>query len=207
MTAGLQIVIIEDNEQDVFRIEHELSRAGVRHVIRRVETENEFHHALRHSPPDLILSDHGLPSFCGRQALIIALRECPEVPFIFVTGSFELRTVVETIEMGAAGYVFKNRLSELVPAIREAFEAIEERDRARLAPPVQTIVREAENSSAAAPMAEGPQAPATLCPECERIWAADGLREGLIAHLRRCRQATIELCECPDCERSRSGSC
>ena len=47
----------------------------------------EFLREIECRPPDVILSDHGLPSFDGFTALSIAREKCPDTPFIFVTGS------------------------------------------------------------------------------------------------------------------------
>ncbi len=54
---------------------------------KRVDTKQAFLRELECNPPDLILSDQGLPSFDGFTALAVARDRCPEVPFIFVTGS------------------------------------------------------------------------------------------------------------------------
>jgi CheY-like chemotaxis protein len=53
----------------------------------RVQNREQFVQALANQPPDIILSDHGLPAFDGLTALAIAKEKVPETPFIFVTGS------------------------------------------------------------------------------------------------------------------------
>jgi PAS domain S-box-containing protein len=85
---------------------------------------------LEKKPPDLILSDHGLPSFDGFAALQIAKEQCPDTPFIFVTNSRGEETAIETFESGATDYVLKNNLSKLAPAVHRALR--ESRERARM---------------------------------------------------------------------------
>ena len=68
----------------------------------------------------MILSDHGLPTFNGFEALAVARKECPDVPFIFVTGLMGEEKAIETFERGAIDYVLKSRLSKLVPVVQRA---------------------------------------------------------------------------------------
>src|SRR5687767_13332150 len=106
---------------------HELKAGGLAVDAKRVETREEFLREIQHRPPDLILSDHGLPSFDGFTALAIARDKCPDVPFIFVTSSLGEETAIETFESGATDYVLKKNLSKLVPAIQRALRGAEER--------------------------------------------------------------------------------
>ena len=48
--------------------------------------------SLEHGGFDLILTDYTLPSFDGLSALKIALEKCPDVPFIFVSGTLGRRS-------------------------------------------------------------------------------------------------------------------
>lgn len=126
----LQILVIEDVPGDVALINHELRRANLAFRTKRVETKGEFLRELKANPPDVILSDHGLPQFDGFAALSIAKQECPDVPFIFVTSSLGEEVAVETLKGGATDYVLKSRLaSSLVPAVARALRLAEERRR------------------------------------------------------------------------------
>ena len=125
----LRILVLEDNATDLLLINRELQRAGVNFHSQRVETREDFIRELEESPPDLIFSDHGLPSFDGLSALTIARQKCPEIPFLFVSGSPNEETVVETFRRGATDFVSKSRLSSLVPAVRRALGLVEERAR------------------------------------------------------------------------------
>src|SRR5258708_28264429 len=123
------ILILEDIAADAVRINHELRRGGLNFSSTRVETRENFLNELEHHQPDLILSDHGLPSFDGFTALDIAKEKCPDVPFIFVTGSLGEEFAINTFKHGATDYVLKNRFSELVPAVQRALRESEERSR------------------------------------------------------------------------------
>ncbi|HWW02757.1 MAG TPA: ATP-binding protein [Candidatus Acidoferrum sp.] len=129
MKKQIRIVYVEDMPADAVLVNHELRKAGLRFRTKRVDSEDVFKRELDHNPPDLILSDHGLPSFDGFAALTIAKDKCPEVPFIFVTNSHGEETAVEMFERGATDYVLKTNLSKLVPAVQRALRETEERSK------------------------------------------------------------------------------
>jgi len=121
--------MIEDVPADTVMINHELRKGGLAFRSKRIESRDDFLHELEHHPPDVILSDHGLPSFDGFTALAIARNRCPDVPFIFVTSKLGEQMAIETFESGATDYVLKNNLSRLVPAVQRALREAEERRR------------------------------------------------------------------------------
>lgn len=127
----IQILVVEDMPADVVLINHELRKGGLAFKVRRVTTGEEFMRVLRNGPPDLILSDHGLPQFDGFSALALAQRYCPDVPFLFVTGSMGEEVAIESLKNGATDYVLKSRLDNLVPAVLRALRVAEERKRRR----------------------------------------------------------------------------
>ena len=130
MKKELRILFVEDVPADAVLVNHELRRAGLAFRMKRVETKEIFLRELEMNPPDLILSDHGLPSFDGFTALELAKKKCPNAPFIFVTNSRGEETAIETFESGATDYVLKNHLSKLAPAVHRALR--ESRERARM---------------------------------------------------------------------------
>src|SRR5882672_46783 len=95
--------------------------------VGRVETEADFVASLEHGSFDLILADYTLPSFDGLSALKIAQRGWPSVPFIFVSGTLDEEVAIEALKIGATDYVFKTRLSRIVPSVQRALREAEER--------------------------------------------------------------------------------
>jgi PAS domain S-box-containing protein len=129
----LRILVLEDVPADVTLIDHELRQAGIPFQVRRVETRDEFTRELEQNPPDLILSDHGLPAFDGFAALALARSKYPEIPFIFVTGSMGEELAIDSLRGGATDYVLKSRLNNLVPAVERALRLAGERAKRRQA--------------------------------------------------------------------------
>ena len=130
MKAEIHILMVEDNDADFELVEHTLHKGGVDFTCVRVETQADFIRELERSPPDVILSDYSLPSFDGYSALALTLERCPEVPFIFVTGTLGEEVAIDTLKQGATDYVLKYRLSRLVPSVQRALrEAADRRER------------------------------------------------------------------------------
>ncbi len=133
MKKELRILVLEDVAADVLLMSHELRSGGLAFEAKRVETREQFLHEIEEDPPDLILSDHGLPGFDGFTALALARDRCPETPFIFVTGSMGEELAIDSLRSGATDYVLKTRISNLVPAVERALRLADERLKRRLA--------------------------------------------------------------------------
>ena len=197
MGNELQILIIEDDPADADRLMHELERQGFAFQGRRVETRDAFLHSLERQPPDLILSDSGMPSFSGFAALELVQEKCPQVPFVFVTGYYDQGLMVEMFDSGAAGYVYKNRLTDLGRVIRQAQEEV----RQRRQPRVEEDPGEpgAEAKSASAKETRPGKDLRLICSNCKKVRDERGEWEQIDVYLRRHEQATVTLALCPAC--------
>ncbi|MBU3947465.1 MAG: PAS domain S-box protein [Proteobacteria bacterium] len=121
----LKILNLEDSPNDSELIEEILSEAGIECEIILTDTEEGFISEIEKGCVDIILADYTLPSFDGFSALDIALKKCPEAPFIFVTGTLGEEIAVESLKRGATDYVLKDRLMRLVPSIQRALKEAE----------------------------------------------------------------------------------
>jgi PAS domain S-box-containing protein len=131
MKKEIQILVVEDMPADVVLINRELRKGGLSFRVHLATTDVEFMRNLHDGAPDVILSDHDLPAFDGFSALALAQKHCPDVPFLFVTGSMGEQVAIESLRSGATDYVLKNRLDTLVPAVLRALRLAEERRRRR----------------------------------------------------------------------------
>jgi CheY-like chemotaxis protein len=120
MEPELRVLLLEDMAPNAKLIQDELSRSGLRFCSTRVETRDQFLEEIAQYRPDVILSDHGLPSFDGLVALEEARRRFPELPFIFVTGTRGEEEAVRAIQHGADDHILKDHLERLGPAVTEA---------------------------------------------------------------------------------------
>src|ERR1700741_5675667 len=115
MRRPLRILSIEDDPNDTDLIQDLLEAEEIVYEITRVETQAAAEASLKQGGIDLILADYTLPAFDGLSALKLAMKTCPEVPFIFVSGTLGEEVAVEALKIGATDYVLKTRLSRLVP--------------------------------------------------------------------------------------------
>lgn len=127
LKSKLRILLVEDDAADAELIEQQLKSSGFSFSLVRVQTEFDFRHHLQVESPDVILSDHGLPSFSGFKALEITRADFPEKPFIFVSGSNDQGMVADMYEQGATDYVFKRDLGDLKAAVLRALDEVIEK--------------------------------------------------------------------------------
>jgi DNA-binding NtrC family response regulator len=123
----IHILMLEDDAADAELTKFALRKGGLHYSLARVETKEQYLQGLDERRPALILSDYSLPGFNGHDALNIARQQCPETPFIFVTGTMGEEVAIETLKSGATDYVLKTRLSRLMPAVNRALREAEER--------------------------------------------------------------------------------
>lgn len=127
MNDRLRILHLEDDPADALLVRETLEAEGVACRLTRVDTEAGFVASLAGDEFDLILADYTLPSFDGLYALKLARQARSHVPFIFVSGTLGEDVAIDALKIGATDYVFKTRLSRLVPAVRRALREAEER--------------------------------------------------------------------------------
>ncbi len=127
MKSPLRILHLEDDASDAELIREALAAGGFVCQSTRVETEADFTASLEQERFDLILADYTLPSFDGLSALKIARQGWPRLPFIFVSGTLDEEVAIEALKVGATDYVFKTRLTRIVPSVRRALREEEER--------------------------------------------------------------------------------
>ena len=127
MSSPLRILCLENDLADAELVQDTLETEGIACKLTRVEAECDFRAALQQGGFDLILADYTLPSFDGLSALRMVRQQLPDVPFIFVTGTLGEEVAIEALKMGATDYVFKTRLSRLVPAVQRALREVAER--------------------------------------------------------------------------------
>lgn len=114
--------MLEDNPDDAELIQFELAQAGFTFTAKVVMSENDFIHEITEYAPDIILSDYDLPRYNGTSALAEAKKQCPDVPFILITGAVTEDRAIDILTSGAKDYVMKNHLHRLAPAIHRVLE-------------------------------------------------------------------------------------
>src|ERR1700739_2024052 len=101
MRHPLRILSIEDDPKDAELIQDLLETEGFVFEVTRIDTQAALLASLGQGGIDLILADYTLPSFDGLSALKLAMKTCPEVPFLFVSGTLGEEVAIEGLKIGA----------------------------------------------------------------------------------------------------------
>jgi PAS domain S-box-containing protein len=129
MDCPLRILHLEDDANDSALVQETLEAGGFHCELMRVATQPAFCASLERGGFDLIFADQTLPSFDGLSALRLATERRPEVPFIFVSGTLDEEVAIESLKVGATDYIFKTKMSRIVPSVRRALREAEDRAR------------------------------------------------------------------------------
>jgi len=130
MSKPIRILIVEDSEDDLFLLLHELRKGGYEPDYLSVCTSSEMKQALGVCTWDAVTSDYNMPGFSALAALKLLQESGLDIPFIVVSGKIGEDQAVAAMKAGAHDYVMKQNLSRLAPALeREIREAGERRMR------------------------------------------------------------------------------
>jgi len=125
ISTHLKILLLEDNQDDVSLLKRELDKSGMQFTLSVVESKDGFVLALEEFHPDIILSDHTLPSFDSMRALAIVKERKLDTPFILITGSVSEEFAVECMKAGVDDYIIKSSLKRLPSSIENIFSNIQ----------------------------------------------------------------------------------
>jgi DNA-binding response OmpR family regulator len=138
--------------------------------------------------------------FDGFAALGLAKERCPQVPFIFVSGSNDQAMIIEMFERGAADYVFKLHLQDLAPAVRAALARTPDAtDKPRATAPASALkptTRVPVREKSPSPQPVGPLA---FCSQCNRVRTPDGQWTPIADYLALRSAMNITQSVCPQC--------
>jgi diguanylate cyclase (GGDEF)-like protein/PAS domain S-box-containing protein len=140
---NLRLLIVEDSPDDTELLLREIGMAGYTVTWTRVETATELVAALERESWDLVLCDYVLPRFSGLDALRILRERGETMPCIVCSGKAGESTAVEAMHAGADDYLLKGNSGRLVPAVRRALAAAEERRRRHKAEQELHLLRQA----------------------------------------------------------------
>jgi signal transduction histidine kinase len=119
MRSTVRVLIVEDRPDDAEVLIAELRRAGYQPEWERVDTLAGLSAAL-HREPDVVVCDYSLPGMSALDALRLLAEAEVDVPLIVVSGVMDEQTCVESLRLGAADYLLKDRLARLGPAVEYA---------------------------------------------------------------------------------------
>lgn len=130
MERPIRVLHLEDMPLDAKLVAAVLRKADMQCDVKVVDTRLEYETALQEFQPDVIISDHSMPSFNSLEALRILKSSGLKIPFILVTGTLSEKFAAEAIKRGADDYLLKDRLQRLPAAVQWALDKFQyERER------------------------------------------------------------------------------
>src|SRR5258705_11817726 len=143
MNKSLRILHLEDDPDFSALVRALLEKEAIQVELALVSTRGEFETAVTRQDFDVILADYLLPDYNGIEALRCARQQCPQIPFLLVSGTIGEQAAIESLKSGATDYVLKILPERLVPAIRRAAE--EAKERAQLRKVETELIRREKN--------------------------------------------------------------
>ncbi|MDB5011030.1 MAG: hypothetical protein JWQ06_1819, partial [Mucilaginibacter sp.] len=122
MNVKLKILHLEDVLTDAELVGIEIKKSYLSFEKLDVDNRIDYINALNEYVPDIILSDHSLPSFNSLEALKILKESFLNIPFILITSTISEEFAVEIMKEGATDYILKDRMQRLPNAIVNALE-------------------------------------------------------------------------------------
>ena len=131
--SNLVLLVVEDNEDDVFALRWALKRAGVQADLHHVEDGQAavdylggagvYYDRERHPLPHLVLLDLKLPYLSGMEVLEWVRRSSPipNLPVVILSGSDEARDHERAEALSAQGYLVKPPLPEQIKDLLAAY--------------------------------------------------------------------------------------
>jgi two-component system cell cycle sensor histidine kinase/response regulator CckA len=127
VTRPLNLLLVEDSESDAELLLIELRRLGFGVSHERVDTGAALGAALETRDWEIVICDHGMPSFDSGEALQIVRSVKADLPFIVFSGSIGEEVAVEALRAGATDVVLKTNLARVGPVIDRALAEADNR--------------------------------------------------------------------------------
>ena len=120
-SSSYRVLLLEDNENEAY-----LTRVLLRGIADVVSVNNRTDYEQLLSSMhamlfDLILADVRVPGFRDWDALHLAKKHRPSVPFIYLSGSVRDEELAQAMQHGAHDYVQKDRIARLEMVIKRLF--------------------------------------------------------------------------------------
>ena len=204
-----KILIVDDSEVDRRLVGGLLTKGGD-HDVDYAENGDSALSKVRAARPDLIVTDLQMPERDGLELTTAVRLHYPEVPVILVTAHGSESLAVEALEQGAASYVPKSQLADLLLETVDDVLSLSRADRsyARLIDCLQgaeftfALTNDPELLDPLVDLAQQMIAGIGLCDVTDRFRVGVALKEALLNALHRGNlEITID-----EAQRARSGA-
>src|ERR1700687_1311379 len=122
----LRVLIVDDSADDAELLVRELRRSGYSVIAHRVDSPHALSTALEQGAWDIVLSDYNMPQLTAVEALFLVKQRYSDLPFVIVSGVNGAEAAVAALKMGAQGYLLKDNLAPLAPAVARELEGAQQ---------------------------------------------------------------------------------
>jgi len=119
----ISVSIVEDNEQFRNALETIIASQEDMILISSCINAEKAYELLLASPPDIVITDLGLPGMKGNELIIRIKQKLPQQQFLVCTIHDDNDSVFEALQSGASGYILKEPVTvdEIIKAIRDLY--------------------------------------------------------------------------------------
>lgn len=120
----ITVSIVEDNDQFRKALETIISSQEDMTLINSCTDAEKAFDLLIASPPDIVITDLGLPGMKGNELIIRVKQHLPQQQFLVCTIHDDNASIFETLQSGASGYILKEPITveEICKAIRDLYK-------------------------------------------------------------------------------------
>jgi DNA-binding NarL/FixJ family response regulator len=120
---AIGVLIVDDHPIVREGLRRALERDPGFHVLGEAATGTEAIIQAHRLRPDVVLMDLSLPELDGISATATLRRDLPDIEVVVLTGVLNPTSVIQAMQAGASGYLFKDtRASEIRAAIKDSVE-------------------------------------------------------------------------------------
>jgi len=116
----LRVLLVDASPDDARRTLAKLKQNGHATKHLRVENAASMQKALTEGEWDVVLCSYDPSGFCGLDALRLMQAANIDLPFLFLSHDQREATLILAIQAGASGYISKDNLNFLAPAIEHS---------------------------------------------------------------------------------------
>ena len=117
MKSRARILHLDCNRHDCELVQDALTEAGFSHQLIPARNKAQFIAELNWGAFDVILCDSSLPDLKGQDALQMARKKHPRVPFLFVMETCPSNLAAQLVAAGATEAISKSDLASLADAL------------------------------------------------------------------------------------------
>ena len=121
----LKVLYLEDSPLDVELFRDVLENEFDLDLL-SVDNKSDYVAVLKRGNFDIIISDFKLPTIEAPEALSIAIKKRPDLPFVCISGTIGEEKAVALLKQGAIDYILKDRIKRLPSAIKRAIKEVAE---------------------------------------------------------------------------------